>query len=232
MSVAQRKKYEEIADFLELKIFTSGLKVDDKLPSERDLMTQFGAGRSSVREAIFALQRKGLVSARAGTAARVTRPTADSLVSELSGAARHLLSYPEGIRDLQNARMLLEVGLARSAALNATPEDVARLKAALDANRGASDAQTFQASDMLFHYTLAQISHNQVFTALNMALNNWLAEQRRISSKAGVSFDAVYIQHEAVFLAIQDRDPIAAEIAMEAHLESVMANYWTQVAGA
>ncbi len=229
--MAQRKKYEEIADYLELQIFTGKLKVDEKLPSERDLMGQFGAGRSSVREAMFSLQRKGLVSARAGTAARVTQPTADSLVSELSGAVRHLLSRPEGIRDLQNARLLFEVGLARNAAMHAKAESLAKLREALEANRAAADSEAFQASDRLFHYALAQISHNQIFTALNMALNEWLAEQRRVSARAGATFAEVYRQHEAIFVAIEARDPQAAAAAMDAHLQSVSANYWAQVSG-
>ena len=226
-----RKKYEEIVDHLELQIFTGRLKVDEKLPSERDLMAQFGAGRSSVREALFALQRKGLASARAGTVARVTQPTADSLVSELSGAVRHLLLRPEGIRDLQNARLLFEVGLARNAAMSAGPGDIESLREALDANRKAHDSETFQDSDRQFHYALAHIGGNQIFTALNVALNDWLAEQRRVSARAGASFAEVYRQHEAVFLAIEARDPDAAVAAMNAHLQSVAANYWMQVAG-
>jgi GntR family transcriptional regulator, sialic acid-inducible nan operon repressor len=230
--VPPRKKYEEIADYLELQIFGGRLQTDDKLPSERDLMAQFGAGRSSVREAIFALQRKGLVAARAGTAARVTKPTAGTMVAELSGAVRHLLARPEGIRDLQNARLLFEVGLARRAALQATAEDLAQLRAALEANRQAADSESFQSTDALFHYTLAQIAGNDILTALNMALTDWLAEQRRVSGRAGgVTFADVYRQHEAIFEAIAAGDAPAAEAAMETHLKSVSANYWRTVAG-
>ena len=226
-----RKKFEEISEHLELLIFAGRLREGDKLPSERELMAQFGAGRSSVREAIFSLQRKGLVLARSGTPARVTTPTADSLVSELSGSARHLLARPEGIRDLQNARMLLEVGLARNAAVMATESDLRDLHAALEENRLASDQETFARTDMLFHFALARISHNQIFTALNMALIEWLAEQRDISARSGVTFKDVYVQHEAIYLAIAAHDAMAAQDAMQIHLEAVAANYWRQVAG-
>ncbi len=226
-----RKKYEEIADWLELQIFAGKLSVDDRLPSEREIMGRFGAGRSSVREAMFALQRKGLVSARAGTTARVTQPTAGNMVAELSGAVRHLLARPEGIRDLQHARLLFEVGLARTAARTARDEDIDRLGAALRANRSATDDATFQSTDMLFHYTLAQIGGNQIFTALNLALTDWLAEQRRVSARAAVSYEAVAEQHAAIFDAIAARDDAAAQTAMEAHLTSVSNNYWNEVAG-
>ncbi len=221
-----RKKYEEIADHLELLIFSGKLQIGDRIPSERKLMEQFGAGRSSVREALFALQRKGLLTARPGAAARVSRPTADTMVSELSGPARHLLSRPEGIRYLQDARALLEIGLARKAALHATDDDIAALESALEENRRASDHKTFASTDMMFHYTLAMISRNQIFTSLNMALNEWLAEQRDVSAKAGATFEGVFAEHKAIFDAIAARDAVAAEGAMERHLDSVSRLYW------
>lgn len=227
----QRKKFQEISEHLELLIFHGKLQPGDKIPSERDLMAEFGAGRSSVREALFTLQRKGLLAVRPGAAARVTSPSTDAMVSELSGAARHLLRQPQGVRDLQNARALLEIGLARHAALRASDEDIAELAASLEENRLATDQDEFLRTDMLFHYTLAKIARNQIFTSLNTALNDWLADQRRVSSRSNISFAAVYEQHKAVFDAIAARDPFAAEEAMERHLEAVARNYWQHVSG-
>jgi GntR family transcriptional regulator, sialic acid-inducible nan operon repressor len=230
-SAGQRKKFEEISEHLELMIFLGKLQPGDKIPSERDLMAQFGAGRSSVREALFSLQRKGLLAVRPGAAARVTSPSADTMVSELSGAARHLLRQPQGVRDLQDARALLEIGLARRAALRASDDDVALLAKSLEENRRAADQEEFFRTDMLFHYTLAQIAHNQIFTSLNMALNDWLADQRRISARSKATFADVYAEHKAVYDAIAARDPAAAEAAMERHLDAVADRYWRHVTG-
>ena len=58
----RRKRYEEIAEHIELQIFSGKLAEGSKIPSERELMERFGVGRSTVREALFALQRKGLLS--------------------------------------------------------------------------------------------------------------------------------------------------------------------------
>jgi GntR family transcriptional repressor for pyruvate dehydrogenase complex len=228
---AQRKKFQVISEHLELQIFLGKLQPGDKIPSERDLMAQFGAGRSSVREALFTLQRKGLLAVRPGAAARVTSPSADTMVSELSGAARHLLRQPQGVRDLQDARALFEIGLARRAALHASDEDIAELGRALEENRLASDQEEFIRTDMLFHYTLAMIAHNGIFTSLNMALNDWLADQRRISSRSRITFAEVYAQHKAVYDAVAARDAAGAELAMERHLDAVAANYWKHVSG-
>ena len=44
----------------------------DFLPSERELMQHFGVGRPAVREALFALQRMGLVVVATGERPRVS----------------------------------------------------------------------------------------------------------------------------------------------------------------
>jgi GntR family transcriptional regulator, sialic acid-inducible nan operon repressor len=205
----RRKRYLEVAEHLELQIFSGKLAEGSKIASERELMERFGVGRSTVREALFTLQRKGLLSARAG-------------------AARHLLSQPEGIRHLQHARALLEVGLARDVALHASEADLQTLSAALQANQDAieGDQKRFEHSDLMFHYTLAMISHNPIFTSLNHALNEWLAEQRSMSARAGATRAEVYEQHKSIHNAIMRRDAPAAQAAMEAHLAAVYRNYW------
>jgi DNA-binding FadR family transcriptional regulator len=226
---APRKRFEEIAEHIELLIFSGQLAVGDKISSERELMERFGVGRSTVREALFTLQRKGLLNVRPGAAARIARPTPQTLVSDLSGAARHLLSRPDGVRHLQHARALLEIGLARDVSLHAGDDDLPKLTEALEANRLAPDQKTFEQTDLMFHYTLAMISHNPIFTSLNHALNEWLAEQRSVSARAGTSHHAVYLEHKAIHDAILRRDAVAAEAAMEAHLAGVYRNYWKAV---
>jgi DNA-binding FadR family transcriptional regulator len=68
-----------------------------------------------------------------------------------------------------------------------------------------------------------------VFTSLNMALTEWLAEQRNVSARAGATFEEVYRQHKAIHDAIAARQPIAAQEAMQAHLDSVAERYWREV---
>lgn len=224
---APRKRFEEVAEHLELLIFSGRLSVGDRIPSERELMERFRVGRSTVREALFVLKRKGLLAARAGAAARVAKPTPQTMVSDFSGAARHLLRQPGGVRHLQHARALLEIGLAREVALHGADEDIAALARALEDNRLAiGDQAVFEKTDMMFHYTLAMIAHNPIFTSLNHALNEWLAEQRSISARAGTSQSEVYREHQAIHDAIARHDPIAAQAAMDAHLTTVSKNYW------
>ena len=135
VQVKQRKLSDEVTDHLEQMIRAGELAEADRLPSERELMRQFGVGRPSIREALLHLSKMGLVEVRSGERARVTRPTPQFVIDALAGPARHMISAPGGVQNFQNARIFFEVGLARHAALNATQEDIEVFAEALEANR-------------------------------------------------------------------------------------------------
>lgn len=65
-STQDRKVYEGILLQLHEIIQEQNLRPGDKLPSERELSEQLGAGRSSVREALRALELLGLIETRRG----------------------------------------------------------------------------------------------------------------------------------------------------------------------
>src|SRR6185312_446185 len=76
--------FEQVADVLEQRIRDRELLAGTELPSERQLMAEFGVGRTAIREALFHLQRAGLVDLRAGSRARVTAPNAEVVMTSLS----------------------------------------------------------------------------------------------------------------------------------------------------
>jgi len=225
--IVRRKLYQEIVDRIEAMIHSGQYAVGDALPSEREIMEAFGVGRTSVREALFALQRMGLVTISSGERARVSAPTPKALVSDLHGAARYLLAQPEGVRQFQQARALFEMALARYAAENAKAQDIAAMRAALAANKRAigNDAR-FEQTDVAFHYVLAQVTRNPIFTALHAAMASWLLEQRQTSIRAKGADRAAYRAHARILEAIADHDADAAEKAMRAHLAQVEKFYW------
>jgi DNA-binding FadR family transcriptional regulator len=226
--IRRRKLYEEVVERIEAAILDGRYAPGDQLPSERILMETYGVGRTSVREALFALERMGLVSIVSGERARVTLPDPASLMSDLSGAAKHLLAQPDGIRHFQQARMFFEISLARHAAEYATPDDIAKLRAALEANRSAiGKPAAFALTDVAFHYVLAELPRNPILTSMHLAIVEWLTEQRSTSSRARGSNEAAYHAHASILGAIERRDVESAGNAMRRHLEEVNSFYWT-----
>lgn len=225
--IRRRKLYEEVAARIESMVHDGRFSPGDRLPSERELMEELGVGRSAVREAMLSLQKMGILVVRSGERARVTAPTADFLVKELSGAARHLLAQEGGVRQFQEARAMFEIGLARLAAEKASEGDIEKLRGVLDANgRSVGDAAEFMRTDIEFHYGIASIPGNPIFTSMHNAMVEWLTEQRAISGRAPEAGSAAFIAHTRIFNAIAAHDPAAAQIAMQAHLKQVVEFYW------
>lgn len=129
--ILRRKLSDEVLDRLEKMVAQHS--VGASLPSERELMEVFGVGRPSIREALYALETKGLIQIRSGERPKVTRPTAETMLEQLSGAARILLEQPAGVLHFEQLRLFLEESIARYAAIHANPSQIADLQSALDA---------------------------------------------------------------------------------------------------
>src|SRR5215475_1748186 len=124
--IPRRKLYQEVVERLMDRISSGAIAPGAQLPSERELMEEYGVGRPAVREALQTLARSGIVEIAHGERARVVVPTAERLISQVAGGAMHLLrSQPESLEHLKDARLFLETGTARMAAERATDEQVA-----------------------------------------------------------------------------------------------------------
>lgn len=219
--------FEEIVERIEGMLLAGDLKPGDRLPSERELMRLFRVGRTSVREALFALQRKGVVALQAGERAAVTSPSAEGMVADLAGAARFYMASEPGMRDFQRMRTLFESALARHAARVASADDLALLEAALrDNERALGDEAQFVETDVAFHYAIVRIIGSPLIDAMHTALVAWLIEQRTASIAPRGSARAAARAHRTIFETISAHDSDAAETAMRDHLAEVAKYYW------
>ena len=219
------RRFEAIVIELERAMLSGELVPGQRLPSERELMSMFGVGRGSVREALFALQRMGLVALSAGERAAVTKPTAADLVRGLAGAARQMLAAPDGTPHFQRARMVLECALAREAAVHANLHQLHELRAACDEHRLARNLEKGINADIRFHALIAAMSGNPLLVALHAALTGWLRDQRTISVQITGAKGAAAKAHLRIYQMISSRDADGAALAMQNHLLEVEAYY-------
>ncbi|OQR53821.1 GntR family transcriptional regulator [Bacillus sp. CDB3] len=87
-----------------------GLVAGDRLPSERELSSRLNAGRSSVREALRALELVGLIETRRGEGTFIRNFYDNGLVQLI---APFLLQDEKTIRDLLQTKRLLEKDMIR-----------------------------------------------------------------------------------------------------------------------
>lgn len=218
--IQKRKLYQEVLDRLMLRIQTGEIAPGAQLPPERELMEQYGVGRPAVREALQALERSGIVEISHGERARVVVPSAHSLIQQIASGARHLLQMqPETLEHLKQARIFLEEGTARMAAERATPDEVAELRARIQAHRDSLPRlDEFLVHDMGFHRAIARISGNPIFPAIVEAIFQWAAEDYQPLVRAPGAELLTLEEHTRLVDAIEAHDPDAAAAAVQAHL--------------
>ena len=147
-------------------------------------------------------------------------PTAERLIEQIAGGARHLLQMqPDTLEHLKQARVFLDAGLARMAAERATDEDVARLRRRHEEHRASMDhLERFMECDMAFHRELARISGNPIFPAIVEALFQWASDYYQPLVRAPGAEQLTLAEHGRLLDAIAAHDPDAAERAVREHL--------------
>lgn len=211
---------DSVVQAVEADIKSGRLAEGATLPPERDLVTSFGVSRTVIREAMRILAARGLVETRPRHRPVVRQPNADAAIGALEAIVPHLLSQPGGVRNLFDTRILVEAGLVRAAALDASKAGIAALQDALDRNAAAiSDSEEFYRTDVAFHHVLYELSGNPLLPALHKAYTTWLSPQwlqmPRLKARNQMNVDA----HGLIFDGILRRDPDAAETALRSHLQ-------------
>lgn len=214
---------EQVAVQIQHHIQREGLEPGDFLGREEDLAADFGVSRPTLREALKLLSSGNLIRANKGPGGGIfVAHTADQgMGRSLSDAIATMLETGAvSLEELLDARMLLEVPLARSAAYQPDEATVARLRKSVLAGRAAAphEAEVFAATDADIHRTIAAAAHNRMVEALT----DWIFEVLQPSLvevlESALVHSAVSEQHEALLTAIEKGDPARAERAMKDHL--------------
>lgn len=205
-----------VAEQLLGHIRSGTLKSGDQLPTEKELMQQFGVGRSSIREGLQILATLNLIESRPRTGTFIRIPSAsEQLHVELLGP---LISNFHAL-ELLEARQMIEPAAVRLACIRATEEELDRVDALLDEHArllASGDAVHEQAAR--FHVLIAECSHNQIAAQFMKSIMGLLmARGRKIERIPGYAEEEV-IEHRAIAQLIRARDPEAAFAEMAAHI--------------
>jgi GntR family transcriptional repressor for pyruvate dehydrogenase complex len=218
-AIHKTKVYEKIALQIQRLIYDGALKPGEMLPPERELAGMFHVSRSSLRDAVRALEVTGFVEARHGEGTVVRNPSAESLLNPLTTV---LLHRREFVGELLEFRAMIEPVLARRAAKHASPEDLEHLEEILRRQQMKVDrGELAVEEDTEFHNTIAHAAKNEVVLNVLEAFMDLLKESREQSLQVEGRLQKSLEGHRQILHAIQRRDPAAAEIAMRRHIEKI-----------
>jgi len=214
---------EAIAQQIMDLIANGELKPGQRLPSERELCKDFGAGRSSLREALRCLSIMGVLNARVGEGTSVALDGEKFLGKIVEW---RLITEKHDIENLLEVRIALEGVAAAKAAAFAGEQDIALIDALIGRMKEAvDDAKRFAALDLEFHVALAKASGNALLFDLVSMIRGQLA--RGLSKVLHVP-DALPLslkEHIAIAEAIRRGNSAAAQKAMQAHLGDALKRY-------
>ncbi|MFE0186979.1 FadR/GntR family transcriptional regulator [Streptomyces sp. NPDC058989] len=211
---------DTVVEALRAQLTAGEWQIGDRIPTEHALAEQLQVGRNTVREAVRVLVHAGMLRSRQGEGTFVVS-TADP-GDIMRGVQR------AGIRDVLELRIALEAEAARLAALRHRPDDLERMRAALDAQADLSDAdgrpdsgnlELYADHDIAFHKAVVEAAHNTALTATY----GWFSSSVREALVNALDDQAmpkiVHGDHRAVMEAIAAGDPEAAERATRELLE-------------
>jgi DNA-binding FadR family transcriptional regulator len=133
---------------------------------------------------------------------------------------RHVLTHDDTIlRQLKEARVVVETGTARLAAERGTEEDLDALRDLLARQLlSRHDPQAFTACDGAFHARLAGVGGNVVLSSVVAAVFDWMARFHTHAVRTSGLERLTLSEHQAILDAVAARDPDRAARAMREHL--------------
>lgn len=215
-----KKVYQQIAEQLAAQLDAGVFRAGDKLPTERELAARMGVSRTSLREAMLALEFNGRVEIR-DRAGIFVRPQ-----PEVPAPAAFGTESPPGPYEVLEARRLIEGDLTHRVCLRADDAAIdAIVSAAETLNRiDLDDLDTFQTYDRAFHVLIAQAAGNSVLADMAIALWDqrdgplWSTWYRGTSSTQNRRRSAS--EHAEIATLIKARQATAARAAMERHIDA------------
>ncbi len=220
--IRQPKLSDAIVDALETMILEGTLRPSEKLPSERDLAKQFEVSRPSIREAIQALEAKGLLTRRQGGGTYVQ----DQLWQSLSDPVLELIANdPESQYDLLEFRHATEGMLAFYAAIRGTNTDFERIRQCQLVIASAQQANNIdEEADAIveLYKVIAEASHNVAMLHLVLSMSELLrqniAQNLELLYRHDQAVESSNKHRSALIDAIVSRDSEQARNASNAHL--------------
>ena len=193
------------------------------LPPERELAVQLGVSRSTLREAIRALELVNVLESKQGSGTFVTSLEPSLLVEPI---AILFDTNRSSLLELFEAREVLETGIARLSAERITDDELSALDLLVEESSGCvDDPLGFLALDLRLHELVAIACRNTLLIKMADSVAALARESRNRTTRIDAVRHRALEDHRGLTAALRAHDPDESEAAMKAHLRTVKAGY-------
>ncbi|SDW96701.1 transcriptional regulator, GntR family [Marininema mesophilum] len=209
-------KFNSIVLRIHELIEEDGLSPGEKMPSEREMVSRLNVGRSTVREALRALELLGIITTRRGEGTYLQPYESHRLIDLL---AFYILRDEPTKQHLSEMRTLLEMGAVRQAAIRGKEEDWEALEGfCLDMEKKIVKGEIPIEEDYGFHRRLIKIAQNQLLLRVWYPVVQFGQAIRQSSFTREGRLHQAVVQHREIVDHLRRRDADAAAVALERHL--------------
>lgn len=211
---------DEAIDRIKQMIISGRFAPGARLPPEQELSAELGLSRSSLREAVKALEVVRVLDVRRGDGTYVTS-LEPRLLLEATGFIAELQS-DTSMLELTEVRRVLEPAAAAMAATRMDDEALAQLLASVEAIEGYTSIEQIVAHDLDFHRQIARSSGNSYLAGLIDALSGETTRMRVWRGIADIgAADRTIAEHRSIYVALAERDGPLAGAHMLGHIAGV-----------
>ncbi|WP_322755631.1 FadR/GntR family transcriptional regulator [Frankia sp. Cas3] len=183
---------EMVADDLRGRVARGDIRPGDHLPPETELMDIYGVARPTMREALRILESESLIVLRRGShlGPLVQEPDTRVLARQ-AGLRLQMQGTP--VRDLAEARVVMDSGIVALAAKRRTTADLREMRACLVAAGSARNVVDFSRRAADFRVLVVRTSRNRTLILMTELVSSLLHHQydavlRNISEHDGRRF--------------------------------------------
>jgi DNA-binding FadR family transcriptional regulator len=215
--------YEQVAERIRAAILDRSLPADERLPPERELATQFGVSRTTVREALRHLQAQGLLAPKGRTSPMLPADAGAALARFREALSTVVRLRNVSLHELLELRLAIETAALVRAARAPVVARLEEARLALEAmGNPRIEREAFYEADVAFHAALVAASGNEalalVMLAVKDAIRLHLDETMRGRSLAKVR-PLVHEEHRKLLTAVEKGNVKAVSSLLQKHLE-------------
>jgi GntR family transcriptional repressor for pyruvate dehydrogenase complex len=218
--VKRKKLSDDLAEHIHAYILSRKSKPGDRLLSSADLVSRFGVGYPTLREALKRLEALGIVSLKHGSGIYVGENLHSLFL--LNPIAPVKIPTQSLLLDLIDAREPIELHCAGLAAEHRTAAQLAHLQSLLRrANENIDNDEVLNRVNMDIHVGIAHASGNAVLPQMLLMVTSLFRQEQRVILHIYGSRMSDHEQHKKILEAIRRRDRALSIKLMRAHLSSV-----------
>ena len=211
----------EVGEFIRMRIRSGELRAGDRLPPQRELALILGVARPTLRQALKTLEIQGYVLTTRGAAG-------GTKVGTLKREHHWLPEDRKNLSELDSQfefRIAIERSTARLACAKRLDQHLNEMELAIDAMlAGGENTAELRHADARFHLTLAIATRNPRLVDALRAIRSELFLPSESNKSLSDSVRAA-AEHRVVLEHVRNRNPDAAELAMQQHIEAIWQLY-------